>query len=71
MEEFSKTNNLPIIKSKSIYYKDKSDVKAFMTYKIICNRSFGKDRSLEKPELAHFCSDRFSFQSWKEENVTI
>lgn len=71
VEEFSKTNNLPIIKSKSIYYKDKSDVKAFMTYKIICNRSFGKDRSLEKPELAHFCSDRFSFQSWKEENVTI
>ena len=71
VEEFSKTNNLPIVKSKSIYYKDKADVKAFMTYKIICNRSFGKDRSLEKPELAHFCSDRFSFQSWKEENATI
>jgi hypothetical protein len=42
-----------------------------MAYKIICNRTFGRDRSLEKPELPHFCSDKFSFEAWKEENVTI
>lgn len=56
---------------KTIYYHRKKDVKAFMTYKILCNRSFGKDRTLQKPELPHFCSDQFSFESWKEKNVTL
>ncbi len=65
--EFASVNNYKTELVKSIYYKNNEDVKAFMAYKIICNRSFGKDRSLEKPELAHFCSDRFSFQSWKEQ----
>jgi len=63
--EFTKNNNFETQTAKSIYYKNNEDVDAFMTYKIICNRSHGKDRSLEKPELAHFCSDQFSFQSWK------
>jgi DNA polymerase III alpha subunit len=71
VDEFSKNNDLPCVKVRSIYYNKKSDVKAFMAYKIICNRSFGKDRSLERPELSHFCSDKFSFEAWKEENVTI
>lgn len=71
VEEFSKNNNLPLQKVRSVYYNKKQDVKAFMAYKIICNRSFGKDRSLERPELPHFCSDKFSFEAWKEENVTI
>ena len=68
--KFAKLNpNQPIQKVKSIYYKDKKDAEALMTYKIICNRSFGKTRSLSRPELSHFCSDSFSFESWKEENV--
>ena len=71
VREFSTNNDLPMAKVRSIYYNKKSDVKAFMAYKIICNRSFGKDRSLEKPELPHFCSDKFSFEAWKEENATI
>jgi hypothetical protein len=64
--EFAKTNELETAEVKSVYYNNNEDVKAFMAYKIICNRSFGKDRSLERPELSHFCSDKFSFQSWKE-----
>lgn len=51
---------------KTIYYKSKKDAAALMTYKIICNRSFGKNRTLDKPELPHFCSDEFCFDSWKE-----
>lgn len=66
--EFAKINNYETADVKSIYYNKKEDVKAYMTYKIICNRSFGKDRSLERPELAHFCSNQFSFESWKEKN---
>jgi len=75
IDQFIKTKIIDFIKDsqyqtesvKSIYYKNNRDVKAFMAYKIICNRSFGKDRSLEKPELNHFCSDQFSFESWKKE----
>lgn len=67
-KEFATKNSLNTCIVKSIYYKNKKDVKAFMTYKIICNRSFGKERSLEKPELPHFCSDRFSFEAWKQES---
>lgn len=70
-QEFAKNNDLNLTQAKSIYYNKKEDVNAFMTYKIICNRSFGKDRSLEKPELPHFCSNQFSFESWKEQNATI
>lgn len=71
VNEFAANNQYAIKKVKSIYYKNKSDVKSYMTYKIICNRSFGKDRNLQKPELAHFCSDEFCFESWKENNVKI
>jgi len=65
-EEFAASNNLLTTVVKSIYYTNKSDVTSFMAYKIICNRSFGKDRTLDKPELPHFCSNEFCFESWKE-----
>ena len=57
-----------IEKAKSIYYKNKQYAQAHMTYKIICSRSFGKSKTLSKPNLEHFCSDEFSFESWKEQN---
>jgi len=61
----------PTQKVKSIYYTNKKDAEALMTYKIICNRSFGKNRTISKPELEHFCSDEFSFESWKNKNVKV
>ena len=67
--EYAIKNNYSTEKVKSIYYKNKKDAEALMTYKIICNRSFGKARSLSRPELAHFCSNEFSFESWKEQNA--
>ena len=54
-----------IIKTKSIYYKNKSDVQALQTYKCICGRSFG-NKTLSKPNLDHFGSNEFCFESWKE-----
>jgi DNA polymerase III alpha subunit len=50
---------------KSIYYKQKSDIEAFQTYKCICSRKFGR-KTLSKPNLDHFGSNEFSFESWKE-----
>ena len=67
LDQAQKTYQAPIEKVKSIYYKNKTDAEALMTYKMICNRTFGKNRSLSRPELAHFCSNEFSFESWKEQ----
>jgi len=67
VEKFTENQeNYPTQKVKSIYYKNKKDAEALMTYKIICNRGFGRNRSLSRPELAHFNSDEFCFESWKE-----
>jgi hypothetical protein len=54
---------------KSIFYKDKKDYAALQTYKILCNRSFGKAASLSSPNLNHFGSDEFSFESYLEQNA--
>ena len=48
---------------KSIYYKDKKDFKAYLTFRCINNRS-----TLDKPNLEHMCSDEFCFESWKKIN---
>lgn len=67
VNEYVAPHSYKTVLAKSIYYKLKKDIKAFQTYKIICNRTIGKERTLDKPELPHFCSDEFCFESWKEE----
>jgi len=52
-----------LIKTKSIYYKNKEDFLAYLTFRCINNRS-----ALEKPNLDHMSSDEFCLESWKEEN---
>ncbi|MDA1237336.1 MAG: hypothetical protein O3A15_00125 [Proteobacteria bacterium] len=52
--------------AKTIYYKSRKDVEAFQTYKCICNRSFGRKRSLSNPGLDHLGSREFCIESWKE-----
>jgi len=49
--------------AQSIYYKQKQDFKAYLTFRCINNRSH-----LDKPELEHMTSDEFCFESWKEKN---
>lgn len=51
---------------KSIYYKDKKDVHAFATRKLM--EKDGKRRSLEVPNLDGFGSNEFCVESWKEYN---
>ena len=55
-----------MIETQSIYYKDKKDFKAYLTFKCINNRSV-----LDKPQFDHMCSDEFCFQSWKEKNGSV
>ncbi len=49
----------------SIYYENKNDFLAYLTFRCINNRS-----TLEKPNIDHMCSDEFSFESWKEKGGT-
>ena len=55
---YAKANKLEVLNTKSIYYKDGKDFKAYLTFRCINNRT-----TLNKPELSHMTSNRFSFQS--------
>lgn len=50
-------------KAKSIYYYKDSDFKSYLTFRCINKRT-----TLDKPELLHMSSDKFSFESWSKEN---
>lgn len=50
-----------IIPSKTIYYRERKDFKAYMTYRCILNRT-----TFQKPELRHFGSQEFCMEALKE-----
>jgi len=66
--KFCKQKKLKTINTKSIYYKNREDFKAYQTYKLICNRSGwkGKSASVECPNLDHCGSDEFCIESYNE-----
>ena len=64
--KFSKSLQRPVRLVKSIFYKNKDDVEALQTYKILCNRNFGKAATLSNPRLEHFGSKEFCFESYLE-----
>ena len=67
---YTKSQGYPTETVKSIYYENKNDVDALQTYKCVCSRKFGKS-SLSKPNLDHFGSDQFCFESYLEnERIT-
>jgi DNA polymerase III alpha subunit len=55
----------------SIFYKHKSDCDAFQTFKILSNRKFGKQETLSCPNLDHFGSDEFCWESYMHKLETI
>jgi len=59
----AKADKAEIQNAQSIYYKQKSDFKAYLTFRCINNRS-----CLDKPELEHMTSNEFCFEGWKEKN---
>jgi DNA polymerase III subunit alpha len=63
VEKYSTSNGCETIKTKSIYYKNKSDYFSYLTFRCIHNRS-----TLDKPNFGHMCSNEFSFESWKGVN---
>lgn len=70
VEEYAQQHNYDTFLTKSIYYRNKSDCDAFQSYKIVCNRSFGKQATLSSPNLNHFGSDEFCWESFVKNNFT-
>jgi len=55
---FAEKNDLEIYKTQSVFYKEKKDFKAYLTFRCINNRSV-----LNKPNLDHMSSNEFCFES--------
>ena len=64
VNKFAEQNDYDIQEAKSVYYSKEADFKAYLTFRCINNRG-----TLNKPNLEHMCSDKFSFESWKEKNA--
>jgi len=60
---FAEKNDLKIYKAQSIFYKDRKDFKAYLTFRCINNRSV-----LNKPNLDHMSSNEFCFESIHQRN---
>ena len=60
---FAKKNDLKIYKVQSIFYKERKDFKAYLTFRCINNRSM-----LNKPNLDHMSSNEFCFESVHQRN---
>jgi len=57
-------NKFPIQKVKSIFYKNRDDFKAYLTFRCINKRT-----TLDKPNFDHMCSNEFCFESWKAQSA--
>ena len=64
VSSFADSEGHEVVQTKSIFYENKEDFKAYLTFRCINNRS-----TLNKPQLEHMTSDEFCLESWKEQNA--
>ena len=63
VKTFAETFSGDIQKVKSIYYKNKLDFIAYLTFRCINNRT-----DINKPEFEHMSSNDFCIENWREQN---
>jgi hypothetical protein len=61
-----KSHTSSTVLAKSIYYKNREDIDAFQFYKAVTSRSGIKPPNYGRPELEHFCSPEFCWESYLE-----
>ena len=68
VKQYCDANKFETQQVQSIFYKNKDDFSAYLTYKLICSRgSFAsRQSSLEKPNFDHLGSDQFCWESYQE-----
>jgi len=62
-------NKIVPVVAKSIFYKYRTDFPAYQTYRMACGRKVGRRApTLSAPNINHFGSDSFCFESYLEQN---
>ena len=61
---YAKTSELETQNTKSIFYKNRDDFDAYVTYRCICNRAPGKAKTLNAPNLDYMASREFCWESY-------
>jgi DNA polymerase III alpha subunit len=65
INDFVKSNDWPTQEAHWVRYYREEDIKRFMALNLITQKQTGAERAtFEKPELKHFISDQFSFESY-------
>lgn len=64
--DYSTNHGLNVQEMHQIYYKNRKDIEAYQTFRILTNRQAGKPQTLDRPELPHFGSCEFSVESFLE-----
>jgi DNA polymerase III alpha subunit len=59
VEDYASVSKYEKVNTQSVFYKNKEDFKAYLTFRCINNRS-----TLEKPQLNNMSSDTFCFENW-------
>ena len=66
--EYAKINNCEILNTHQIYFNKTNDAEAYQVFRLITNRNNYGSSSIEEPNLDHFSSKYFSFESFLELN---
>ncbi len=66
VKEYCANFNYEFSLAKSIYYNKREDFEAYQTYKCICERKAGKQRTLAVPNFDHLASPEFCYESYLE-----
>jgi len=62
--EYCEDFNFPHIESKSIFYFQRKDFECYQTYRCICSKKAGRQKTLSVPNFDHLASPEFCYESY-------
>tara|TARA_R110000851_G_scaffold93847_3_gene204328 strand:- start:2048 stop:2803 length:756 start_codon:yes stop_codon:yes gene_type:complete len=70
VDKYCAEHHFETLNAHTIYYDNDKDFVDLQVYKMICNKSYsGKKQTIGNPNLEHFCSDEFSWESYKRKHL--
>lgn len=64
VDSFCNLHSIEQVKVKTVVYETRKDAETMQMYAAVHNRSGGKSPTYDNPNLEHFCSPEFSFESF-------
>ena len=68
VEQYCK-DKFPVLPAQSIFYTSEEDFLAYIAFRCVHNRGSSQKATLDKPDLEHMGSDKFSFERWLKRNA--